>query len=210
MPLPCGFVLVDFLLLHSSLPRSHQGHELLRHSPLGKKASGGGGGGAREARVWGDVAAKSGDRDTSLSGDDDDDLGRESGSALPSPGGGDDGGDYGGGGAENSDSTDKSIGESRGGAAAAAVPAAEGDTSGEARHPRPGDIEREVRQQGGVRDDNGVGGRTKEGTGADREGEGEESLAVSQARALLLQGLISEEELEAVVRKDQVGDRGSS
>lgn len=68
------------------------------------------------------------------------------------------------------------------------------------RDPKHADIEREVREQqgGGVRTD-GSGG-VESGGGLQRK----ESMAVSQARELLLQGLISSEELEAVVQKDQV------
>lgn len=72
-------------------------------------------------------------------------------------------------------------------------------TRGAAREHRPLDIEREVRQQGGVRNDPGSRAQSESSVVV------EESLAVSQARALLMQGLISAEELDAVVRKDQVG-----
>lgn len=80
----------------------------------------------------------------------------------------------------------------------------EAAASGAARDLRPGDIEREVRQQGGVRNDAGGGSQ------AERSAVVEDSLAVSQARALLMQGLISAEELDAVVRKDQVSKKRRS
>ena len=132
----------------------------------------------------------------------------------PSPSSGGDGGG-GGGGAEVADSAGTSTDDARSGTAgagaAAAAAAAAGDIGGGgAGNPRPGDIEREVRQQGGMRDDKGASARSDDERGPERERGGEESLAVSQARALLLQGLISEEELEAVVQKDQVSHRRGS
>lgn len=47
-------------------------------------------------------------------------------------------------------------------------------------------------------------GEVEEGEGGYPEKQREESTAVAQARALLAQGLISSDELEAVVQKDQV------
>ncbi|CAM9289491.1 unnamed protein product [Ectocarpus sp. 4 AP-2014] len=165
----------DFML------RSHGGHELLRHSPLGKKASVIGDEGKRSARGWGEAEGGSsvGDAAIVAAADGNGDEGASS-STRPT-------GDAGGGGGGGGDEEGTPLGGGGGGGGAVE------------RDPKHADIEREVREQqgGGVRTD-GSGG-VESGGGLQRK----ESMAVSQARELLLQGLISSEELEAVVQKDQ-------
>lgn len=179
-PLDAVFV-IPAVVPRCSLFRSHRGHELLRHSPLGKN---GGGGGARPARQWGDVAPADG------GGGSVDDASPD---GITNDG---DGAGAVGAGAANAD------GEAAG---ATAAPGFAGGGGASAADPRRGDIEREVRQQGGLGEGGGGGGAG--GGDAGLGGGKEESLAVSQARTLLSQGLISQEELDAVVRKDQVSEK---
>lgn len=163
----CKFQEIDYMSVCLN-SRSHGGHELLRHSPLGKKASGVDDEGKRSARGWGEA---------------------EGGDAVSADGNGDEG--------ASSSSRPTSAGAGAGDEEGA--PLGGGGGGAVARDPQQADIEREVRQQqrGGVRTD---GSGIESGGGLQRK----ESLAVSQARELLLQGLISSEELEAVVQKDQV------
>ncbi|CAN0072932.1 unnamed protein product, partial [Ectocarpus fasciculatus] len=155
--------------------RSHGGHELLRHSPLGQKASGVGDDANRSARGWGEAEGGSSGGDVAADGNGDEGASSSSSSSRPTGAG-----DPGAGGEEG-------------------IPLGGGGGT-VARDPQQADIEREVREQqraGGVHTDGSSG--VESGGGLQRK----ESLAVSQARELLQQGLISSEELEAVVQKDQ-------
>lgn len=198
------------------LRSKHHGHRLLRHSPLGKKkaftAEGSGsssGGfrapGSKSPRRWGDGGTPTRD------GVEDDIVTRRAATGVSAPDGGETGARDG-------------VGDGAGAAAGVGVLREGGGTGGqggthlqvdlngqeeesrEAAELLQGTSASRFRAEGLLNGGAAMGGRDVENGewGVGQEEGMEESAAVAQARALLAQGLISAEELEAVVQKDLV------